>query len=162
LIVLIAGRVGLNALSRVLVAGAVGLVIWELARRIAAAVGLGAMPSLRAFGMAGNPNAFAFQLLMAFAALISGVDFRRRGAVTPSIFAGVILAGLWLAGSRAAIGALLAVTLLVPLVSSIDLRLYAGRLAFAGIIAGFVLLAPDLACNAGNLHAGIATDSADI
>lgn len=173
LIVIVSGRVGFGALSRVLAAATVGLVAWELVHRFLA-VGFDAAISdlpARAEAVAGNANAFAFQLLMAFAALVATTDFRHRKSLVPVALGGLLLAGLWLAGSRASVGALAAMVVAIPVLfrSTTDRPLYFRKLALATVIGASVLIIPDLAAalvnwgvGFGNIHAGLAADTADI
>jgi hypothetical protein len=72
---------------------------------------------LRAEGMAANPNAFAFQILLAFTALIASPDFRTRGSRGGLMVAvtAIIMAGFWMAGSRAGVGALAALVAAIGL-----------------------------------------------
>jgi len=151
LIVIVAGRSGMSVLLRVLVASVTSLVIWELAHRFLASdfdVAFGGVPLPRAEAVAGNPNAFAFQLLMAFAALVASRDFRthRTSTARSAAFGGLLFAGLWLAGSRAAAGALAAmiVAIAVILPTSTDRTLYIRKLALALIVGAIALTMPDL------------------
>jgi O-antigen ligase len=182
LIVIVSGRAGFGALCRVLVAGSIGLVIWELAHRLLAVgfdVVIGELPMLRAEAVAGNPNAFMFQLLMAFAALIASTDFRYRSSsiARPAVCAGLLLTGMWLAGSRAGIGAL-AVMIVIPLLfrTTTDRAMYLRKLVIAVLVGAFALIVPDfvtalVSWSAGradlfgtlsNIHVGMAIDTADV
>jgi O-antigen ligase len=161
LIVIVSGRAGFSALRRVLVAGTAGLVIWEIVHRfltVVLDVAIGDPPSLRAEAVAGNPNAFTFQLLMAFSALIASSEFRhrRRSVAWPEALAGLLLAGIWLAGSRAGVVALVAVIATIPALfrSTTDRTAFFSKLALAVAIGSVALIVTDFAATLVNWNAG--------
>jgi hypothetical protein len=68
------------------------LVVWELLQRsLAVGFDIGDGPA-RAEAVSGNANAFAFQLLMTFAALLATADFRERKTLVTVALNGLILA----------------------------------------------------------------------
>lgn len=137
LLVAVSGKLGFEAICRVVVAAGVGLSLMEFAMVLLA--GFGILPIhggyARAEGMAGNANAFAFQLQTALIALIAGNWFRKSDAgVWPILSAAALLLGLWMAGSRASFGAL---ALTIPFVLTMAYRrgALAGGLKKLGLAA---------------------------
>jgi hypothetical protein len=150
LLVAIAGQTGFAALSRVLVASTAAIVVFDFVQVILARVfrmTFGLEVPFRAEGMAANPNAYAFQLLLAFVVLLASADFRERGdrAIRPILMAGLYLYGLWLAGSRASLGtfAVLLVVIGVVYWREIDLKKFYTRMAL-GVVAALIILAAPL------------------
>jgi len=168
LIVIAFGSVGFATLCRVLVVGVSSLVVWELVHRSLAVsfdLVIGLPPSMRAEAVAGNPNAFAFQILMAFA-VMACIDIRRSrySLVRTTSFAGLLLAGIWIAGSRASIGALAAMVAVIPIVfaATTDRTVYFGRLALAVFAAVLALIIPDPFALSSLSHVGLAIDTAEV
>jgi len=161
LVVAVGGNLGFGTLCKVLIASAAGLAVVEYVRRFF--VGLNASGGLwfRSEGMANNSNAFALQLLVAMVVLVGTKWFRnsKRVLSTPTLVGAVLLVGLWLAGSRAAIAAL-AVGLAAVLVSGLrvlDYRNFLAKLgAAAGIAAVIILAIPKVAT------VGVAIGSSDV
>jgi hypothetical protein len=141
LVVAVSGRLGFSTFSKILASTAVGLVVIDLIGRLlidAHVLSADALP-FYAEGMALNRNAYAFQLLMAFVVLVGSATFRSAARMSrwPTWFAGVLLTGLWLAGSRAAYGALAAaiLVLLAAVWGMEDYYVFVRRLGRASIIA---------------------------
>lgn len=101
------GRHGLRRLVDYLAASAVAIVLAQVALRVLAGFGGEAATLMSGFdGYAGNRNAFAFQMLACVAALLAWSPLRaRHGRSLWHDFAlAIILMGLWLSHSRAALG----------------------------------------------------------
>lgn len=140
LVVVSIGTIGLTSLCRVLAASAAGIVAFELFARVTPQLTdfflRDVSQIFRAEGLANNPNAFAFQLLMAMAALMA-LDFKdnSRGSWRTTLLAGLLLAGFWLSGSRAGV-----LALLFSIGAFIVMNLRAPRLNFIVVRLGVALL----------------------
>jgi len=121
LIVTHAGKDGFEILLRTFAAAAVGIVALDTglyaARIVGAPIPIEVL-SVRIDGFSQNPNALAFLLLLACGAIVVAFRYARMQAV----LLGVVLIGLWLAGSRAAFGALVAVMLAAILTKTLSIR----------------------------------------
>ena len=121
LIVTHAGKDGFEILLRTFAAVAVGIVALDTglyaARIVGAPIPIEVL-SVRIDGFSQNPNALAFLLLLACGAIVVAFRYARMQAV----LLGVVLIGLWLAGSRAAFGALVAVMLAAILTKTLSIR----------------------------------------
>lgn len=149
LLVAAVGPSGLSSMGRVLVSAAAAVTLWEVGTRILAHLfgfNLGQVPEVRAAGLAGNPNAFSFQLLMGFVAIAATAQLQqaRFAGWQPILLTGFVLAGLWLSGSRAGYGTL-AVLVAVFFVMAWNRgsgRAFASNLAASAAVAAFIVLAP--------------------
>lgn len=137
LIVTHAGKDGLDMLLRTFAAAAVGIVVLDTglyaARIVGAPIPLEVL-SARIDGFSQNPNALAFLLLLACGAIVA--TFRQ--ARMQAVLLGIVLIGLWLAGSRAAFGALVAVALAAILTKALSIRTFV--LAALGAAASILVI----------------------
>lgn len=128
LIVRHAGASGLDLLLRTFVGVAVALVALDVVIGLAYRLGLyELMPifRVRMAGLSQNPNAFAFVLLLASAAVMTGRWPRSAGIL------GVLLFGIWCTGSRAAFATLPVMLAAAIYMRALPLRLVAQAPAVA-------------------------------
>lgn len=125
----LAGRIGgtqsAATVCRLYVLGCLVLVILELlARTLAVPLGLIPPMPVRAEALAGNPNAFSFQLMLALVVLLAGYGKQPLRSLQGAniVYAAILLFGVWLSGSRAAMGTLVPMLLLYWLLPSVRLR----------------------------------------
>jgi len=143
LVTVVIGRIGLTALLRTYLMACCTVVMIELCIRL-----WGHSLSLdflkwgyqSFYGMVGNPNAFGFQLVLALAIGLPAGSLwgGRHGPTIKSVVFGIILAGIWFAGSRAsviALGCLVALLFWVKLERSNVRHMMAALIVAAGIVA---------------------------
>lgn len=155
------GTVGLISLCRVLAASAAGIVAFELFARVTPQFSdfflRDTLQISRAEGLANNPNAFAFQLLMAMAAVMA-LDFRDRSRWSwpTTLVAAFLLSGFWISGSRAALLALLISISAFLLMNGRTARLsyIVVHLGLAIVSAIILLMLPPLIQSSWNMVAG--------
>ncbi len=158
LIVTAGGRAGLLALVLTFAASGSAVALFEFGLTVLGRlgiIGLDMDQALRLNGFAQNPNAFAFQMLLAAAAVI--VTARSTSAAVPML--SLCLFGLWMAGSRAVLVALpvtlLAAGLMGVRVRSLLLKSTPLAIAIIGFTGVAALMGPMLASTmAGQTHIG--------
>ena len=121
LVTAVVGRVGVTALCRTYVTALVTIVVMEICLRLVDlyvdAVSY-RWPAKSLVGMLGNPNAFAFQLVVALAVSLSALSFvpHRWAHAVKVVISGLVLAGLWFAESRAGfVGAIIVILIQVSI-----------------------------------------------
>jgi hypothetical protein len=135
------GNHGVHRFVETLAAVACTVVAMQATLRVLSAydmMPLGALPASFE-GYAGNRNAFAFQLLMVTALVLGyshtytiaahAIRWRRVGTV---VFVGLLLTGITLTGSRAALGTLAIMLLIAMLTRLADRRTIVASLVLAG------------------------------
>ncbi len=145
LIVQVVGRQGLKSLFRVYLVSCAAIVLTELTLRLwGSFAGLDFL--IRPFdgftGMAGNPNAFAFQLTLAAAIGFASrrLFYGRHGDILKMTLVGLLLAGIWFTASRSGIGALVLIILAYAAIRRIHLRDLAMYFVMASLILGLSYL----------------------
>jgi len=133
------GRGGFTSMCRVFVIAVAAIVLTELTLRLG-----DNFNSLKLFhwsspsfaGMLGNPNAFAFQVVLALTVAISALKWSpaSRKGVIPVALSGLLLAGLWFAQSRAGFVGALGVILIVWYLGHTRLKRIVAGLTVAGVI----------------------------
>ena len=130
---------GVFLLVRTFVAAAAGIVVFEIVSVAVRSLGLALPPEfvlLPLDGFSQNRNAFAFVLLLSVCATAL-MEERSRGWIL-----GVLLAGIWFAGSRASFGALFAVLAMAMLIRAFSVRTIGFGFGVAVAILGAVAMMP--------------------
>jgi hypothetical protein len=137
------GRHGLRRLVDYLAACAAAIVLAQIGLRVLAGYGWSPVELTPNFeGYAANRNAFAFQMLACLAALLAGSSIRARHGRTRwhDAALAIVLAGVWLSQSRAALGTALAMLALAWLLRWADRATLMRGIAGAALLLGFLAL----------------------
>ena len=157
LITTVGGQAGFALLSRVFLVAVAAVVASELGLRLFDGFTLGRLFQfgVRFAGMAGNPNAFAAQLALTLAVALPARQLwlARRSSMVELLILGLIGAGLWFSGSRAA---------WVAVICLLALYFFLGRLAAPRLgrcIVGALLIIGAVALIGGAIgHLGLNGD----